>query len=136
MLPAPQTLIVYVTMMLMEPLAHLRRDGANTVWTATGHERPVFLDEHGRRLRWVLAGGAFAGGASALWLTALVAGAIGFSTLPSIHAHSPLLAERTEVRDVASVRPRHRVSAVSARRPSTLERATGLAVSRALTSAQ
>jgi len=123
----------------MEPFTHfthLRRDGADIVWTATGHERPVFLDEHGRRRRWVLAGGALAGGASAMWLTALVAGAIGFSTLPSVHAHSPLLAERTEVRDVASVKRRSRVSVVSARRPSTLERATGLAVSRALISAQ
>lgn len=123
----------------MEPFnhfTHFRREGANTVWTATGHERPVFLDEHGRRRRWVLAGGALAGGASAMWLTALVAGAIGFSTLPSMRAHSPLLAEKTEVRDVASVKRLHRASVVSARRPSTLDRAAGLAVSRALISTQ
>lgn len=64
------------------------------VWTATGHERPVFLDEHGRRRRWVFAGGGLAGGLSALWLGALVTGAIGFSTLPvvgSIHHAARLL---------------------------------------------
>jgi hypothetical protein len=58
---------------------------ADTPWTATGHERPVFLDEHGRRRRWVLVGGALAGAASALWLAALLAGAVGFSTLPMAH---------------------------------------------------
>jgi hypothetical protein len=57
-------------------------------WTATGHERPVFLDEHGRRRRWVLAGGMLAGVLAALWLTALVVGAIGFATLPAIGVHS------------------------------------------------
>jgi hypothetical protein len=55
-------------------------------WTATGHERPVFLDEHGRRRRWVLAGGTLAGAAAGLWLAALIAGAIGFATLPSWRA--------------------------------------------------
>jgi hypothetical protein len=53
------------------------------VWTATGRERPVFLDERGRRRRWVLAGGALAGGVSSLWLGGLIAGAIGFATLPA-----------------------------------------------------
>lgn len=52
------------------------------VWTATGRERPVFLDERGRRRRWVLAGGVLAGGVSSLWLGGLIAGAIGFATLP------------------------------------------------------
>src|ERR1700689_809234 len=61
-----------------------------TVWTATGHEPPVFLDHHGRRRRWVWAGGALAGAAAAFWLAALLAGAIGFATLPSLqilHRH-------------------------------------------------
>jgi hypothetical protein len=58
-----------------------------TVWTATGHEPPVFLDHHGRRRRWVLAGGTLAGAAAGMWLAALVAGAIGFATLPSWHAY-------------------------------------------------
>lgn len=51
-------------------------------WTATGRERPVFLDEHGRRRRWVWVGGALAGAASSLWLAGLIAGGIGFSRLP------------------------------------------------------
>jgi hypothetical protein len=58
-----------------------------TVWTATGHESPVFLDHHGRRRRWVLAGGTLAGAAASLWLVALIAGAIGFATLPSWQAY-------------------------------------------------
>jgi hypothetical protein len=58
----------------------------DAVWTATGHEPPVFLDERGRRRRWVLAGGALTGGASAIWLGGLLAGAIGFSSMPSTAA--------------------------------------------------
>ncbi|HEV2997743.1 MAG TPA: hypothetical protein VGX16_01455 [Solirubrobacteraceae bacterium] len=58
------------------------RESTATVWTATGRERPVFLDEHGRRRRWVTLAGALAGSAASLWLAGLVAGAIGFSTLP------------------------------------------------------
>jgi hypothetical protein len=74
---------------------HIDRQLAEeVVWTATGHERPVFLDEHGKRRRWVWLGGALTGGASALWLGALIAGAIGFSTMPSMQARSPLLASR------------------------------------------
>ncbi len=64
-------------------------------WTATGHERPVFLDEHGRRRRWVLAGGVLAGALAALWLTALLVGAIGFSTLPL--THMPRLVARSHI---------------------------------------
>lgn len=52
-------------------------------WTATGHEPPVFLDERGLRRRWVVATGALAAGGAGLWLGALVAGAVGFSTLPA-----------------------------------------------------
>src|SRR5450759_2146335 len=120
----------------MEPLAHIRRHGGESVWTATGHERPVFLDEHGRRRRWVLAGGVLTGGASALWLGALVAGAIGFSGLPAISAAPRVLAERASDVEVA-LAGRHRpVRTVHARHRSAIERATGLAVSRALISAQ
>jgi hypothetical protein len=71
-------------------------------WTATGHERPVFLDEHGRRRRWVLAAGALAGAAAALWLTALVIGAIGFSSLPSWSAQHSQRVRRQA--DLAAVR--------------------------------
>jgi hypothetical protein len=62
------------------------RADERAVWTATGHEPPVFLDRHGRRRRWVLAGGTLAGAAAGLWLAALIAGAIGFATLPSWQA--------------------------------------------------
>jgi hypothetical protein len=107
-----------------------RREG-EAVWTATGHERPVFFDVSGRRRRWVLAGGVFAGGASAFWLTALIAGTLGFSTLPSLRANIPLLAQRVEAHEVASVRRHHDVS-VALRRWSRLSRATGVTVSRRL----
>jgi hypothetical protein len=113
----------------MDPLAHLRRHGADTVWTATGHERPVFLDEHGKRRRWVLLGGALAGGGSACWLGALIAGAIGFSSLPSLNANARVLAARPHVRYVAqTARHRHGRTKVS-KRSSGLETAD-LAVSR------
>jgi hypothetical protein len=69
-----------------------------TVWTATGHESPVFLDHHGRRRRWVLAGGTLAGAAAGMWLAALVAGAIGFATLPSWQAyHHDRIGRQAEV---------------------------------------
>jgi hypothetical protein len=53
-------------------------------WTATGRERPVFLDETGRRRHWVRAGGAVAGLAAAAWFGALVTGPLGFSRLPDV----------------------------------------------------
>lgn len=118
----------------MDPLAHIRRHGGDAVWTATGHERPVFLDEHGRRRRWVLLGGALAGGGSACWLGALIAGAIGFSSLPAMNTGTRLLAARPEVRDVAqAARHRHGRSTVS-KRSSGLERTADLAVSRGVLS--
>ncbi len=100
-------------------------------WTATGHERPVFLDEYGRRRRWVLAGGVLGGSASALWLGALVAGAIGFSTMPAIGVHAQhLIAARTAPLRTASA-ARHRRSS-QRRLPGAAP--TELAVSRALIS--
>jgi hypothetical protein len=60
-----------------------RRQERAHEWTATGLERPVFLDERGRRRRWVLTGGALSGGAAALWLGGLLAGAVGFASLPA-----------------------------------------------------
>jgi hypothetical protein len=70
-------------------------------WTATGRERPVFLDEHGRRRRWVQAGGALTGGAATLWLAGLIAGAVGFGALPTtggvpVSAHRSRAAEPAE----------------------------------------
>jgi hypothetical protein len=114
----------------MDPLAHIRRHGEETVWTATGHERPVFLDEHGRRRRWVLLGGALAGGGSACWLGALIAGAIGFSSLPAMNTGTRLLATRPHVRYVAqTTRHRHGHANVS-KRSSGFEQTADLAVSR------
>ena len=101
---------------------HLRHPENHTTWTATGHERPVFLDEHGRRRRWVLLGGALSGGASALWFAALLAGAIGFSTLPSLQTVSPLLAARREAHGVALAGPHRRQ--IVAHRPSVLAHRT------------
>jgi hypothetical protein len=113
----------------MDPLAHLRRHGDDSVWTATGHERPVFLDEHGRRRRWVLLGGALAGGGSACWLGALIAGAIGFSRMPSMNSDTHLLATRPHVRYVAQTAHHRRRGAKASKRSSGLETAD-LAVSR------
>lgn len=120
--------------------------GTQTVWTATGHERPVFLDEHGRRRRWVLLGGALSGGASACWLAALVAGAIGFSTMPSLHERSQLLASRTATehaqhyhgRSAQAHAHRRRRSPAARNRggASPLNNTTELAVSRALIAAR
>lgn len=53
-------------------------------WTATGHEPPVFLDERGRRRRWVLGAGSLAGVIAVIWLGALIAGGVGFTSLPSM----------------------------------------------------
>ncbi len=105
----------------------------DAVWTATGHERPVFFDEHGRRRRWVWLGGAAAGGASAFWLGALVAGAIGFSTMPAMRSGARLLASRPShaaVRPPASAHKRAVAHARSSSPPG--GGGTELAVSRAL----
>jgi hypothetical protein len=72
-------------------------------WTATGTERPVFLDERGRRRRLVQAAGALAGAASALWLGGLVAGAIGFGALPAAPAPKPV--RRAAMNAPSSERP-------------------------------
>jgi hypothetical protein len=117
--------------------ADIHPQGSETLWTATGHERPVFLDEHGKRRRWVWLGGALTGGASAFWLGALIAGAIGFSTMPSIRERSSLLASRVSPHPVAAVAPRRRRAVSHARHsPSSLGGATELAVSRALIAAR
>jgi hypothetical protein len=79
------------------------------VWTATGHERPVFFDEHGRRRRWVFAGGALTGGMSALWLGGLLAGAIGFASLPVPHGITPALSRAAPVVSSLSAQDRDRV---------------------------
>jgi hypothetical protein len=50
---------------------------------ATGTERPIFLDETGRRARRVRAACTAGGAAAALWLAAIVSGPLGFGRLPS-----------------------------------------------------
>jgi hypothetical protein len=117
----------------MDPLAPVRRHGEDSVWTATGQERPVFLDEHGRRRRWVLLGGALAGGGSACWLGALIAGAIGFSSMPSMNTDTRLTAARPHVGYVAQSAHHRRRHAKSSKRSSGIETAD-LAVSRGVLS--
>jgi hypothetical protein len=75
-------------------------------WTATGQERPVFLDEQGRRRRWVQTGAALTGGAATLWLTGLIAGAVGFGTLPTTQL--PLSEQRPNAPERAERPPRGR----------------------------
>jgi hypothetical protein len=118
------------TITLMHTTSPPSRSAADTVWTATGHERPVFLDERGRRRRLVLAGGVSAGAAAAIWFVTLIAGAIGFSTLPSLRAPVPLFAQRTEVRDIALDTRHRRVALASGRRGAEPVRAAGLAAAR------
>ena len=50
---------------------------------ATGTERPIFLDETGRRARRVRAAGSAAAVAAGLWLAAIVGGSLGFGPLPA-----------------------------------------------------
>jgi hypothetical protein len=52
--------------------------------SASGRERPVFLDESGRRARVVRFAGRLMGGATVAWLGALVVGASAAPTLPSL----------------------------------------------------
>jgi hypothetical protein len=47
-------------------------------------ERTVFLDNTGRRARWMQAGGAHIAFLTACWCAALVAGSIGFGAMPSL----------------------------------------------------
>ncbi|HEY7961343.1 MAG TPA: hypothetical protein VID29_05420 [Solirubrobacteraceae bacterium] len=118
----------------------IRRAGGDVVWTATGHEPPVFLDERGRRRRWVLAGGALTGGMSALWLGGLIAGAIGFSSIPFQQARQAPFAHRSArpgaVFASAAVGHRRRLVALRpARHATELDRVALAAVSRGLVAA-
>jgi hypothetical protein len=54
------------------------------VWTATGLERQVFLDRSGRRRRHFGALGSLLALLATVWLTALVTGSVGFSSLPAL----------------------------------------------------
>lgn len=104
---------------------HLRddHDGASSPWEAAGRERPVFLDEAGRRHRLLRPFGLLAALGAAGWLAALLLGASGFATIaplpgpaagrPLAHVSAPasahrrphlrtrLVAERTRLRPAA-----------------------------------
>jgi hypothetical protein len=56
------------------------------VWTATGLERQVFFDRSGRRSRHFGALGALLALLATVWLTALVTGSVGFSSLPALRS--------------------------------------------------
>jgi hypothetical protein len=71
-----------------------------------------------------------AGAGAAIWLVALIAGAIGFSTLPSMRAPTPLFAEKTAAHDIAWDTRHHRVVPAIGRRRSVQVRAEGLELGR------
>jgi hypothetical protein len=76
------------------------------VWRATGTERPVFLDESGRRRRRVQLIAAAAALVAGVWLCGLVGGGVGFSRLPpaplSAHARPAHEGHRARVSGAAS----------------------------------
>jgi len=61
--------------------ADVRTSGS--VWRATGHEEPIFLDRSGRRKHLVGVLAVMAATLSVGWLGALLTGAAGFSDLPA-----------------------------------------------------
>jgi hypothetical protein len=74
---------------------HLRddHDGASSPWEAAGRERPVFLDEEGRRHRLLRPFGLLAVLLASGWLAGLLVGATGYATiapLPGALAGRPL----------------------------------------------
>jgi hypothetical protein len=56
----------------------------NLIWTATGHERQVFLDPTGRRGRVLRVAAMTLASLALVGPVALVEGASGFSALPSV----------------------------------------------------
>jgi hypothetical protein len=88
-----------------------------TIWTATGLERQIFLDQTGRRARVVRLAGALAAMLGAAWLAALVTGALGFSNLPRLPNPIGILATApTRVVHVAEHRDRRRLLETAAAR--------------------
>jgi hypothetical protein len=59
------------------------KPGQAEAWRATGLERPVFLDETGRRGRLVRVAGGAAALVVAAWLGLVIAGPFGFARLPT-----------------------------------------------------
>jgi hypothetical protein len=99
--------------------------GASSPWDAAGRERPIFLDEAGRRHRLLRPFGLLAVLGASSWVVALLLGATGFASLAPLpgavagrplahvsaparrHAHGPahlhtrFVAERTRLRPAA-----------------------------------
>jgi hypothetical protein len=85
----------------LRPAGAEGRDAAER-WHATGYETPVFVSDHGRRALIVEATAAIAGVLFAVWLGALLFGALGFgrAALPGAQVfaghgrHGPALVAR------------------------------------------
>jgi hypothetical protein len=102
---------------------------AETVWRATGLERPVFLDERGRRARLVRLGGALAALLVTAWLGLVVAGPVGFTRLPRVvtapivhQLHFASVLRRTQDRDGTRVAIKEVKSHEAVRHPGTRTR--------------
>ena len=76
-------------------------------------ERTVFLDETGRRARWVRAAGTLIPLATAAWCAALVAGSAGFNAMPAM---VPSATERAARISAHAVRTPPRLSRTSRER--------------------
>jgi hypothetical protein len=84
------------------------------VWTATGLERQIFLDQTGRRARRARIAGVAAAALSTGWLAALVTGAVGFASLPAVPSAGALAARGHRVsRPATAHQRRHRSVAVA-----------------------
>jgi len=123
---------------------HYRSDdhrGASSPWDAAGRERPVFLDEAGRRHRLLRPFGLLAVLGASGWVVALALGATGFARLAPLpatiagrplarlaapaarhhahhaaplHLHTRLVAERTRLRPAEAVAPGARAAGATA----------------------
>ncbi len=90
-------------------------DGAASPWDAAGRERPVFLDEAGRRHRLLRPLGLLAVLGAALWVVGLGVGATGFAGLTPLHVvvagREPLHLVAPQRRHAAAGHPRTRLIA-------------------------
>jgi hypothetical protein len=104
----------------IRPVRPAQRDKtAAPVWTATGLERQIFLDQTGRRARLVGLGGVLAALLAGFWLAALVTGALGFANLPQLPGPVGVIARiPNRVVHVAEHRDRRRLVATPGPRSS------------------
>jgi hypothetical protein len=95
-----------------------RSTSSTTVWTATGLERQIFVDQTGRRARLVRVAGVIAALLSAAWLAALVTGALGYANLPRLPGPIGAIATvPNHVVHVAEHRVRRRAIETAATKP-------------------